>query len=149
MSSDVDMTDDDVLFSVTLRAMADAEIEEVLSINSRLTPAEAYSIDADDLAVELVVGTRTDSDEFALYQNRPNPFNAETVISFKLPTAAEGILEFKDIQGRTVLMKEGDFVRGYNEVRLKANELPASGVYFYTLHAGEFSATKKLITTSN
>jgi hypothetical protein len=67
------------------------------------------------------------------------------VISFKLPEAMEAKIEFKDIQGRTVRFLEGDFAQGYNEFRLQATELPANGVYFYTLHAGEFKATKKLV----
>jgi hypothetical protein len=139
------VTGDDVLFSITLRATADAELSEVIGISSRYTAAEAYSISYDDLAVGLAIGTETIGDEYALYQNRPNPFSAETVISFKLPEAMEAKVEFKDVQGRTVRLLEGDFHKGYNEIRLKANELPASGVFYYTLHAGDFVASKKMI----
>ena len=137
------------LFSITLKAKTDVALSEVIGISSRFTAAEAYATDAngqyEDLAIGLVVGEGFTESEYVLYQNRPNPFQAETVISFKLPEAMEAVIELKDISGRTVLLTEGDYTKGYNEMRLKAEDLPAAGVYFYTLHAGEFKATKKLV----
>ena len=115
------------------------------SINNRTHAVRIDDKQDEEWAVALQVGTQDTQSAYALYQNTPNPFEAETVISFKLPEAMEGVLEFKDVQGRTILLREGDFTRGYNELRLKAEELPASGVYFYTLHAGSFKATKKMI----
>jgi hypothetical protein len=137
----------EVLFSLTLRAMADAALSEAIGINSRYTTAEAYDLSDEDLAIGLVIGEDYTESEYALYQNRPNPFQAETVISFKLPEAMEAVVEFKDISGRTILLREGDFTSGYNELRIKADELPAAGVYFYTLHAGDYMATKKMVLT--
>ncbi|HKK75990.1 MAG TPA: cohesin domain-containing protein, partial [Saprospiraceae bacterium] len=137
----------EVLFSLTLRATSDAALSEAIGINSRYTAAEAYDTADEELAVGLVVGKDYSESDFALYQNRPNPFSAETVISFKLPEAMEAVLEFKDISGRTILLREGDFTSGYNELRMKADDLPAAGVYFYTLHAGDFVATKKMVLT--
>ncbi|MEO0340641.1 MAG: T9SS type A sorting domain-containing protein [Bacteroidota bacterium] len=139
-----------IQYSLTILAKADVNLSEAIGISSRLTEAEAYT-DAtgqhEDLAVALVIGNTTQESENALYQNRPNPFRAETVIGFKLAEASEGILEIKDIRGRTILIKDGDFTRGYNEVRLGADELPTGGVYFYTLNAGAFQASKKMILT--
>jgi hypothetical protein len=134
-----------VLFSLTLRATSDAALSEAIGINSRYTSAEAYDVADEDLAIGLVIGEDYTESAYALYQNRPNPFQAETVISFKLPEAMEAVVEFKDISGRTIMLREGDFTGGYNELRIKADELPASGVYFYTLHAGDFVATKKMV----
>jgi hypothetical protein len=135
----------EVLFSLTIRAHSDVALSEVLGLSSRYTAAEAYSLADEDLALGLVIGDQSTDNQFALYQNTPNPFKAETIISFKLPELMEGVLEFKDISGRTIMLKEGDFTKGYNEVRLGADELPSAGVYFYTLHAGKYTATKKMI----
>ncbi|MEM6376798.1 MAG: T9SS type A sorting domain-containing protein, partial [Bacteroidota bacterium] len=135
----------EVLFSLKLRAKADAKLSEVLGLSSRYTEAEAYGLKDEGLALGLVIGDQTTESGFNLYQNTPNPFKAETIISFKLPEFMEGVLEFKDISGRTILLKEGNFAKGYNEVSLNADELPSAGVYFYTLQAGKYTATKKII----
>jgi hypothetical protein len=44
---------------------------------------------------------------------------------------------------------EGDFAAGYNQVRLTATDLPSTGVFYYTLQAGEYTATKKMIVVEN
>jgi hypothetical protein len=82
---------------------------------------------------------------YALYQNYPNPFNPTTTISYQIPQAGLVTLKVYDMLGREVatLVNSHQEVGSYN-VTFDANKLN-SGVYFYTLQAGEFAATKKLL----
>ncbi|MFH1194250.1 MAG: T9SS type A sorting domain-containing protein [bacterium] len=82
---------------------------------------------------------------FSLTQNYPNPFNPSTVISFQLPVVSEVQLKVYDILGKKVatLINESKPAGNY-EVKFDASNL-SSGIYFYQLNAGSFTATKKLI----
>ena len=92
----------------------------------------------------------------ALLPNYPNPFNPETWIPYHLATDAEVILTIHDVRG--VLVRElalGHQSAGVYESRGRAaywdgrnnsGEKVASGLYFYTLTAGDFTATRKLLT---
>jgi hypothetical protein len=83
--------------------------------------------------------------EFALDQNYPNPFNPATMISYQLPKAAQVTLKVFDILGnevQTLVNQEQD--AGYYDVRFNAGQL-VSGIYVYTIQAGDFKATKKLM----
>ena len=93
--------------------------------------------------------------ETALLPNYPNPFNPETWIPYQLATPANVTLKIYDIQGRVVRdldlghqrpgiyqsKSRAAYWDGHNEV----GERVASGVYFYTLTAGDFTATRKLL----
>jgi len=134
------------LFSLVVRATADTKVSDVLSVGSRYTAAEAYSTSDDLLSVALQVdGTATAEATNELFQNNPNPFKGETVIGFNLIEASEATITVQDVTGRILKSVEGDFAKGYNQVRLSASDLPATGVFYYTLEAGEFTATKKMI----
>ncbi len=85
--------------------------------------------------------------DFLLEQNYPNPFNPSTQIRYQLARASEVRLELFDVLGRkiaTLLNTRQE--QGVHVYRLDASELGlASGVYFYRLQAGEFSATRKML----
>ncbi len=83
--------------------------------------------------------------EFALYQNYPNPFNPSTTIRFAVPTQCQVTLVLHNILGQYVrtLMDE-DMTPGMYSQRFEAKEL-SSGVYFYTMRAGQFVQTRRLI----
>jgi hypothetical protein len=82
---------------------------------------------------------------FALLQNAPNPFNPQTVIRFSVPNATQATLTMYDARGREVAtLARGAHVRGWHDVVWNARDM-ASGVYFYRLQAGNFTATKKLV----
>ncbi|MCL4306188.1 T9SS type A sorting domain-containing protein [bacterium] len=89
-------------------------------------------------------GTGTVS-EFALAQNFPNPFNPETNISYTLADAAKVTLKIFTVTGEevTTLVSRSQTAGSYT-VSFDAASLP-SGVYFYRLDAGNFTATRKML----
>jgi hypothetical protein len=82
---------------------------------------------------------------FALSQNYPNPFNPTTVINYQLPVNSFVTLKIYDVLGREVatLINEKQNA-GYYRATFNASSL-SSGIYFYRLHAGSFTQTKKLV----
>jgi hypothetical protein len=54
-------------------------------------------------------------------------------------------LTINDVTGRVLKVVRGDFAKGGNQVSIDSKELPAAGVLYYTLTAGEYTATKKMI----
>ncbi|RJQ64939.1 MAG: T9SS C-terminal target domain-containing protein [Stygiobacter sp.] len=82
---------------------------------------------------------------FKLFQNYPNPFNPTTNISYQLPTTSHVTLKVYDTLGRIVaeLVNEEKSAGSYT-VKFDGTKL-SSGVYFYTIKAGNFSDTKKLL----
>ncbi len=83
--------------------------------------------------------------EFKLFQNYPNPFNPLTMISYQLPVNNHVTLKVFDALGREVatLVNEIKEAGTYN-VQFDGTKL-SSGIYFYTLKAGNFATTKKLL----
>jgi hypothetical protein len=82
---------------------------------------------------------------FALAQNYPNPFNPKTQIRFTLAQPAWVSLRVFDVLGNEVaVLKDGRMPAGIHEVSFEANAL-SGGVYFYTLRAGSFAATRRMI----
>ena len=83
--------------------------------------------------------------EYSLAQNYPNPFNPTTTIRFATPQRGRVALRVFDILGREVgALVNGELEAGSHQVTFDASKL-SSGVYFYRLHAGTFTATKKLV----
>ncbi len=86
--------------------------------------------------------------EFALYQNYPNPFNPTTKIKYSIPSLAHRervLLKIYDILGNEIatLVNE-EKPPGVHEVEFDGSKY-SSGIYFYRLQSGSFTATKKLI----
>lgn len=86
-------------------------------------------------------------EEFSLAQNYPNPFNPSTVISYQIPTSSHVTLSVYDALGRKVAtLVNGQEDAGKYHVTLSANRFGlSSGIYFYSLKAGSYSAIKKFI----
>ncbi len=90
-----------------------------------------------------------------LLANYPNPFNPETWIPYQLSAAAEVTVTIHASDGKLIRTLElGQVPAGIYQSRSRAaywdgrnaqGESVASGVYFYTLQAGDFSATRKMV----
>jgi formylglycine-generating enzyme required for sulfatase activity/sugar lactone lactonase YvrE len=154
-----------VAFAVTdrlnSRTLAEIRFDILADAVSPLTlmMVELYGPDA------LPLSSRAIDEEFsswaippersALLQNFPNPFNPETWIPYQLREDGEVTISIYSLAGELVR----EFELGYKLAGLYENpdravywdgrnasgEMVASGVFFYTIQAGEFTATKKMV----
>ncbi len=92
---------------------------------------------------------------FSLSQNYPNPFNPATTIKFQLPekngtATVRTVLRVYDILGRVVRtivdedMSPGFYTKQWDGLNDKGVGI-SSGVYFYSIMAGDFRQTKKML----
>ncbi|MBP6672325.1 MAG: T9SS type A sorting domain-containing protein [Bacteroidetes bacterium] len=82
---------------------------------------------------------------FALEQNYPNPFNPATTITYQLPVNSHVTLKVYDAVGReTITLVNEMNAAGRHEIPFDASHL-ASGVYFYRLTAGSYTAAKRFV----
>jgi hypothetical protein len=86
---------------------------------------------------------------YALRQNVPNPFNPSTTIYFDLPRDSQVELKIYDVKGRVVKVLVNERMNaGRQGVVWDGNsrngERVASGVYFYGIKAGDFTATRRM-----
>ncbi len=94
-------------------------------------------------------------DKTLLLPNYPNPFNPETWIPYQLAAAADVTLTIYTAEGQIVRkLAIGHQPAGLYQSRSRAahwdgtnalGEPVASGVYFYTITAGDFTATRKML----
>ncbi|MEJ2629396.1 MAG: T9SS type A sorting domain-containing protein, partial [bacterium] len=116
----------------------------------------AMCVDSEDVvlnyAIEFLndISSLIDNQDFQpktpqLLGNYPNPFNPETTIRYNLPQSTKVKIIVYDIAGHQVktLVNEYKHASRY-EIVFNGSQL-ASGVYFYTLEAGEFRDVKKMI----
>jgi hypothetical protein len=89
-------------------------------------------------------------EQFNMQQNYPNPFNSETAISYQIPISCHVMIEVFNFLGQNVriLVNEEKNAGTYHAIwdGLNKNGLPvSSGIYFYEMHAGNFTGTKKML----
>jgi hypothetical protein len=82
---------------------------------------------------------------YRLEQNYPNPFNPTTNIRYSIPNASHVSLKVYDVLGREVATLVNEEQSAGNYVAdLDATNL-SNGTYFYTLKAGAFTDTRKMM----
>ena len=84
---------------------------------------------------------------YSLSQNYPIPFNPGTIIKYQIPVSGNVSLKIYDDLGKEVAV----LTEGFHSAGIFSNNFDirryglASGVYFYTLRAGDFVQTKKMV----
>ncbi len=124
---------------VYVDSLIDGSIDDTTFLHNDLPTAVDEQGSSDDLPYR-----------YELVQNYPNPFNGETVIRYALPVGGKVTLDVVNVLGQRVISLV-DRVQGvgWHEVTWRgmdgAGRPVASGLYFYRMRVGGFSATKKLL----
>ena len=105
--------------------------------------------------IELKVTTLGRVKRTALFQNFPNPFNPETWMPYQLAADAPVNLRIYNVRGQLVreldlgVQKAGSYriqeSAAYWDGKDRFGEAVSSGIYFYTLEAGAFQATRRML----
>ena len=87
---------------------------------------------------------------YALHQNYPNPFNPVTTLQYDLPEDALVNITIYDMMGRVVSnLVSGQQNAGYKSIQWNATnnqgQPVSAGLYLYTIQAGKFRQTKKMV----
>jgi hypothetical protein len=83
---------------------------------------------------------------YSLFQNYPNPFNPSTTISYDLPEHSDISLKIFDLNSKEVFSLEDELDAGHYDLNFDPSAHGLStGIYIYTLKAGDFIETKKMV----
>lgn len=113
-----------------------------------VTAAEAYR---PNLTEVLRVGWESSTldhavDGWYMYQNYPNPFSDQTMIGIIAPKDGKAEMEVYDIQGRQVFVKQVECKKGYNELRISAEDLAGhTGLLYVKLKVAELTLQQKML----
>lgn len=135
-------------FSITLAGLPTGARAELVGVNRTYELEGEVTVNPG--VYKLVVYKSVMPKEFALYQNFPNPFNLGTTIRYALPEDANINLSVYNMLGeRIVTLVSGEEKAGYKKIfwngcDASGRPLP-SGIYFYKLEAGKFTATQKML----
>ncbi|MCU0344348.1 MAG: T9SS type A sorting domain-containing protein [Ignavibacteriaceae bacterium] len=125
-------------FKVTAVDLGSHESEPSNIVETRLVGGPPSKAGADNPGGKTVF-------EYSLGQNYPNPFNPVTTIDYSIKSTGLVTLKAYDMLGTEVASLVNEIKEAGNySVTFNASNLP-SGIYFCTLSAGNFIATKKLI----
>lgn len=125
---------------------SDAQVSEVRNLQAGAT-LEIHDVAVTGFRVRVVPGMNEGEvpEGYALEANYPNPFNPETIIRFTLPEEAHVMLTIHTVLGEEIeQLAQGAYPAGTYTVQFDATNL-ASGLYYYTLHTGTFSATRTMV----
>ena len=141
------------LHASDLEGLTAADIQEMLTQARQLALTDPAYLRGIAVLEQLLA--RLLPKETALLANYPNPFNPETWLPYQLAKPSEVTLHIYAVNGTLVrVLALGHQPAGKYQSRSRAaywdgrnslGEAVASGVYFYTLTAGDFTATRKML----
>ncbi|MDA9774118.1 HYR domain-containing protein [Saprospiraceae bacterium] len=139
---------DDIMFTLSFFIKESDLALNLLSVDFDRFVSEIYigkQIESRDLELR----ERNSEDEtnyvFRMEQNEPNPFVDKTFIEFEISERQEVEFSFYLDNGTVVKTVKETYPAGVNTLTINRKEIPATGMIFYRMKAGDFTAVKKMI----
>lgn len=95
----------------------------------------------------LTINDNNELSNLNVSQNVPNPFTEQTIVSYNLNETANVSLQIMDVTGKVIsTINEGTQAAGAHNISVDGAAL-AAGTYFYTLTAGTYQVTKRMVVS--
>ena len=141
----IDVSVDDVLFTVQLRAISNSSLKQTLSINSDITEAELYLADEETFLPVLTFQNEKAENGLKIISCSPNPWKDETSVSFYLPESDNVVFNLFDVAGRKVFSQTQFLKDGYHEHHLNTSCFADRGMMFFEISTSNDKAVRKMI----
>lgn len=118
----------------------------IIQVNKNFNSLRLKQIDYDgSFSYSKIIHIDLIADRFILEQNYPNPFNPATYINYSIPSDEFVTIKIFNIIGKEIATLVNSYQKAGNySVEFNASDL-SSGIYFYTISAGSYRTTKKMI----
>jgi len=120
---------------------------DLLGVSGNLV--SVIAVDREGRELNTTITSKVAPTSFALNPAYPNPFNPSTNLSFTLPVATAYRMSIYNVAGQLVRSYDGMGNVGLNVITWDGKDNSgsevSSGVYFYKLIAGTFTATNKMV----
>ncbi len=131
-------------FSLQCKVTKTGYLHQMLSINSSITKAEAYSIENIG-QIRSVLLKFPVPDQFQVYPPQPNPFFDKTNLGFYLPYPTEACIKLLDSNGQLLFEQKKTFPKGFNTFDVDFQGSTISGLIFYKIESAAGNGAGKLI----
>lgn len=143
LPSGVRIAKDKAIFIIEAEVIRAGYLSEMLRLGNEVSP-EMYNINLE--AQHIALSWRSENlASFTLSNVTPNPWNAQTQISFELPNDGMVSFKVKDYTGKKVISTIDQYQAGLNTIQLTRSDLGQSGVYVYELRYEDKVITGKMI----
>ncbi len=135
------------LMTLELEALTSGMISKMIEIDNSFFSSEIYDENEEVYKLDLIWKngvSQEQVDQIQLHQNRPNPWDDQTVIPFELPEAGEVTLSITNAIGEEVTSIVRHFSSGTQQFKILNESWPA-GMYYYTLRIGDTQLTKTML----
>jgi hypothetical protein len=134
------------LFHINLVSQRATNAAQVLSLASgHIFSSEVYTSTGEYGLTHSVRAENLAMPTFELKQNRPNPATDITIIDVQVPVTMPTTLVITNGTGKEVYRERAVFSRGWNQFEIQTSNFGPSGIYFYSVSAGPFNDSKKMI----
>lgn len=141
----VDVTADEVLFTLVLKAKQGGNLSQSIQINSDITDAEIYLGGEQTFIPVLNVINPGAEAALQIMSCAPNPWKDETTLFFYLPEPSDVIYNVIDVNGRKIYSDHQYLTEGYHNYTLKAADFSARGILFLEVNAGGSRMVEKMV----
>jgi len=137
----------EVLFTLEFVATASGNLSDMININSNVTKAESYTgVNMEVSNIELAFRTETsETANYELYQNEPNPFKDVTTVTYEMAEAGDATFTLYDVTGKVLVVENVKADKGLNTIEFRAGDINTTGIVYYQIESGDFTATRKMI----
>ena len=139
-----ELSQESTLFQLKFTALKSGDIQNWVTLNSRVTKAEAYLKDGSVVDLELLFAQDKDLSGFHVTQNYPNPADQFTNIQVFQETASTLILEVFNVKGQRILEQHYEGQAGNQMLKIDCADL-SSGLYTYKVTSELKQVNKRMI----
>ncbi|MGB3079150.1 MAG: T9SS type A sorting domain-containing protein, partial [Saprospiraceae bacterium] len=135
------------VMTIHAEALKSGMISEMVTMDRSFMASELYDGSQESYSLSLdwkAENAQSTGDEIELHQNRPNPWEEETIIPFELPEKGDVTISITNALGVEMTSITREFGAGKQQYKITNERWPA-GLYYYTLRFGDFQLTKTML----